>query len=159
MIEIIRSQQTERLAAKLERIRERNVALDAELMGQVSAIIEDVRGRGDAALLDYSARFDGCVMTPAELRVSKAALLRSASRVDTEVLGALREAIRRVRAFHELERPTSWEVENENGVRLGQRVTPIERAGLYVPGGLASYPSSVVMNVVPAQVAGVSRIV
>jgi histidinol dehydrogenase len=159
MIEIIHANETGRLAAKLARIRERNVALDADLMNRVAAIIEDVGRRGDGALVDYNARFDGYVMTPAELRVSEETLRRSAARIDSQVLEALREAIRRVRAFHELERPGSWELETENGVRLGQRLTPIERAGLYVPGGLASYPSSVVMNVVPAQVAGVSRIV
>ena len=142
MIEIIHSRETERLGAKLARIRERSVALDADLMNRVGSIIQDVRDRGDAALIEYSARFDGCVMSAAELRVSEETLQRSAARVDGQVLEALREAIRRVRAFHESERPTSWEVETESGVRLGQRLTPVERAGLYVPGGLASYPSS-----------------
>ncbi|HEY3137816.1 MAG TPA: histidinol dehydrogenase [Blastocatellia bacterium] len=159
MIEIIHSRETERLGAKLARIRERSVALDADLMNRVGSIIQDVRDRGDAALIEYSARFDGCVMSAAELRVSEETLQRSAARVDGQVLEALREAIRRVRAFHESERQDSWEVETESGVRLGQRLTPVQRAGLYVPGGLASYPSSVVMNVVPAQVAGVDRIV
>jgi histidinol dehydrogenase len=159
MIEIIHSRETERLGAKLARIRERSVALDADLMNRVGSIIQDVRDRGDAALIEYSARFDGCVMSAAELRVSEETLQRSAARVDGQVLKALREAIRRVRAFHESERQDSWEVETESGVRLGQRLTPVQRAGSYVPGGLASYPSSVVMNVVPAQVAGVDRIV
>ncbi|HJZ68668.1 MAG TPA: histidinol dehydrogenase, partial [Blastocatellia bacterium] len=159
MIDIIHVDETERLAAKLARIRERNVALDAELMSRVAAIIQDVRLRGDAALIEYNARFDGCEMTAAELRVSEDTLRDAAAHVEGQVLGALREAIGRVRFFHESERQSSWEVETESGVRIGQRITPIERAGLYVPGGLASYPSSVVMNVVPAQVAGVSRIV
>ena len=83
----------------------------------------------------------------------------TAKRVAAPVLEALREAIKRVRTFHEFERQESWEIETTGGVRLGQRITPLERAGLYVPGGTASYPSSVVMNVVPAQVAGVKRIV
>ncbi|MGH9905056.1 MAG: histidinol dehydrogenase, partial [Pyrinomonadaceae bacterium] len=78
---------------------------------------------------------------------------------DQPILDALREAIRRVRAFHEFELQHSWEVETEDGVRLGQRIAPIERAGLYIPGGTAGYPSSVVMNVAPAQIAGVKRIV
>lgn len=159
MIEIIHSRETTRLADKLRRIRERIVALDAELMSQVAAIIQDVRSRGDAALVDYTARFDGCTIQASDLRVSEETLTNIASGVDPEVLAALREAIRRVRFFHEFERQHSWEVETPDGVRLGQRITPIERAGLYVPGGTASYPSSVVMNVVPAQVAGVSRIV
>lgn len=159
MIETILSCETTRLADKLRRIRERNVALDAELLSQVAAIIQDVRSRGDAALIDYTARFDGCAVQASDLRVSEETLTSIASRVDADVLDALREAIRRVRLFHKFELQDSWEVETSDGVRLGQRITPIERAGLYVPGGTASYPSSVVMNVVPAQVAGVSRIV
>lgn len=159
MIETIRSQEAERLAIVLQRIRNRNVALDDELMSQVAAIIQDVRTRGDAALIDCAARLDGFVLELSDLRVSEDLLQRTANRVDAPVLEALREAIRRVRTFHEFERQHSWEMETERGVRLGQRITPIDRVGTYVPGGAASYPSSVVMNVVPAQIAGVSRIV
>lgn len=159
MIETIRNQEKDRLAAKLRAIRSRNVALDDELMGQVAAIIRDVRTRGDAALIDYAARLDGHVMQPSDLRVSEDTLRCAALQTDAPVLEALREAIRRVRAFHECERQHSWEMETEGGVRLGQRISPIDRAGVYIPGGTASYPSSVVMNVVPAQIAGVSRIV
>lgn len=159
MIEVIGSHDKERLAAKLERIRKRSVGLDSELMKQVESIIDEVRRRGDAALLDYAARFDGYVMQPSELRIGEQELHRIATNVDTNVLEGLREAIRNVRRFHEHERQESWEIETEYGVRLGQRITPIERVGLYVPGGTASYPSSVVMNVVPARVAGVKRIV
>lgn len=159
MIETIHSQEKERLATKLRAIRNRNVALDDKLMSQVAAIIQDVRTLGDAALIDYAARLDGCVMQAGSLRVSEESLRSAASQADVEVIEALREAIRRVRAFHEFERQQSWEMETEGGVRLGQRITPIDSAGMYVPGGTASYPSSVVMNVVPAQIAGVRRIV
>lgn len=159
MIEVIGSHDKERLAAKLERIRKRSVGLDSELMKQVESIIDEVRRRGDAALLDYAARFDGYVMQPSELRIGEQELHRIATNVDPNVLEGLREAITNVRRFHEHERQESWEIETEYGVRLGQRITPIERVGLYVPGGTASYSSSVVMNVVPAQVAGVKRIV
>ena len=159
MIEVISSGDKARLALMLERIRSRNVAFDAELLSEVSAILQDVRTRGDLALVDYAARFDGCVLQPAELRVDEADLRRTAARVESKVLEAIRDAIRRVRAFHELERQRSWSVETEPGVILGQRLTAIDRAGLYVPGGTASYPSSVVMNVVPAQVAGVDRVI
>ncbi|HMJ25498.1 MAG TPA: histidinol dehydrogenase, partial [Pyrinomonadaceae bacterium] len=145
--------------ATLARIGNRNVAFDEALLSKVSAIIQEVRVRGDAALIDYAARFDECVMQPAELRVDQAALRRTAARVDADVLEAIRESIRRVRVFHELERRHSWEVETDPGVFLGQRITAIERAGLYVPGGTAGYPSSVVMNVVPAQIAGVDRVI
>jgi len=159
LIEIIDTNDQERLAAKLERIRERNVALDTDLMTQVAAIISDVRERGDVALVDYAARFDNIVMQSSELQTNIDELRRIASNVDPDVLAALQESISNVRRFHEQERQESWEIEAEHGVRMGQRVTPIERVGLYVPGGTASYPSSVVMNVVPAQVAGVKRIV
>ena len=159
MIEIIRSQEKERLALKLQRIRGRNVALDDELVTGVAAIIRDVRARGDAALIDFAARLDGIVMQPDDLRVEEATLRSAASKADANVVNALREAIRRVRAFHECERQESWEMESNEGVRLGQRISPIDIAGVYVPGGTASYPSSVVMNVVPAQIAGVKRIV
>ncbi len=155
-MEIIRDEQARR--AKLKRIKNRSVSADAELMSVVAGIVEDVRARGDAALLDYTARFDAVRMRASELRVEEAALRESASRVDARVLEALRACIKNVRAFHEHERAESWEFEAARGVRLGQRVTPVESAGLYVPGGTASYPSSVVMNVVPAQVAGVGRI-
>ena len=159
MIEIIRSQEKERLAGRLQAIRDRNVALDEALIGEVGAIIRDVRARGDAALIDYNARFDGVQMRPSELRVPEATLHRSASQVDSFVLESLRAAIRNVRMFHEHQREESWEITTIEGIRLGQRINPIARAGLYVPGGTAAYPSSVVMNVVPAQVAGVQRIV
>jgi len=159
VIEIIDSHDTERLAAKLERVRERSVVLNAHLMSQVQSIIDAVRRRGDAALIDYANRFDECAMQQSELRIAEAELDRIAANADASVVEALRESIGHVRRFHEYELQESWEIETEDGVRLGQRITPIERAGLYVPGGIASYPSSVVMNVVPAQVAGVKRII
>jgi histidinol dehydrogenase len=159
VIEIIHSHETKRLAEVLRRIRERSVALDAELISQVAVIIQDVRNRGDAALIDYAARYDGCTIQPSELRVTEETLIGIASSVDPAVLEALREAIRRVRSFHQFQRQHSWELETSDGVLMGQRITPIECAGLYVPGGTASYPSSVVMNVVPAQVAGVGRMI
>jgi len=159
MIEIIKSSDKRRLAERLERIRARNVALDFELMSQVAAIIQDVRRRGDAALVDHTAQFDGCSIQPSDLKVSEQALRTAASKTDPMFLHALREAIQRIRRFHEFQRQHSWESESSSGVRFGQRITPIDSAGLYVPGGTASYPSSVVMNVIPAQIAGVGWIV
>lgn len=156
MIEVVtdKARRRERLAA----IRARSVAADAELTSFVASIVEDVRRRGDAALVGYSARFDGVSLQPSELRVEAETLRESAARIDARVLEAVRASIRNVRAFHERELTESWEFETARGTRLGQRITPVEAAGLYVPGGTASYPSSVVMNVVPAQVAGVARI-
>ena len=161
MIEVILIDDKDRLQQKLRRLKERNVAVDAGLMREVESIVEDVRRRGDAALVDYAARFDGYQQQPSELRVSVETLERASAQVDANLAAALDEAIRNVRAFHEHERQASWEIETETepGVRLGQRIRPIECVGLYVPGGSAAYPSSVIMNVVPAQVAGVNRIV
>ncbi len=159
MIEVIRCEERERRERKLARIAARSVALDGELMRIVASIIEDVRTRGDEAVIAYTERFDGVKLSRGELRIDEGQLRQSAERAEKSVCQALREAIKRVRAFHEREREESWEMETGAGVRLGQRITPVDRAGLYVPGGTASYPSSVVMNVVPAQVAGVERII
>lgn len=159
LIEIIQTQDKERLATRLQAIRDRSVALDEVLMSEAAAIIRDVRARGDAALIDYTAQFDQVRLQASELRVPEDTLHRSALRVDPIVLESLRESIRNVRVFHEHQQEETWEISTAEGVRLGQRISPIDSAGLYVPGGTASYPSSVVMNVVPAQVAGVRRIV
>jgi histidinol dehydrogenase len=159
MIEVIPVAAREQRTRRLAHIAARSVALDVELMRSVGAVVEDVRRRGDAALVDYTERFDGVRLAPGEIRVDAEQLRRSAEQAGADVRHAMREATRRVRAFHEREREQSWEMETAAGVRLGQRIAPLERAGLYVPGGTASYPSSVVMNVVPAQVAGVERIV
>ncbi|HEX5965434.1 MAG TPA: histidinol dehydrogenase, partial [Pyrinomonadaceae bacterium] len=159
MIRIIRHTEALVITSLLERLNSRGVAFDPELMKTVSEIIDDVRERDDDALIDYTARFDGIELDPKDLRVSEQALNAAADKVDPRVLAALREAIKNVRAFHEHEIEQSWEFTPADGVRLGQRITPLERVGLYVPGGTAAYPSSVVMNVVPAQVAGVARLV
>jgi len=141
----------------VSRMAKRAVALDAELMSVVGAIVDAVRARGDEALIDYTARFDKVELK--ELRVSDEELRRCAAGADERVRGALREAIGNVREFHERQVEESWTINPRAGVQLGQRITPLERVGLYVPGGTAAYPSSVVMNVVPAQVAGVERVV
>ncbi|HYV13256.1 MAG TPA: histidinol dehydrogenase [Pyrinomonadaceae bacterium] len=139
------------------RLAARSVALDAELMSVVGSIVDDVRARGDEALIDYTARFDKVELK--QIRVSDKELRRCAAGVDERVRRALREAIENVREFHERQVEESWTINPRAGVQLGQRITPLEIVGLYVPGGTAAYPSSVVMNVVPAQVAGVERIV
>ena len=159
MIRIIRETECEVLDAMLKRLEARAVAFDPDLMRVVSSIIDDVRARGDEALIDYTARFDGLELKPTDLRIDEQTLAASADKVDPRVLAALREAIKNVRKFHEHQLELSWEISPADGVRLGQRITPLDRVGLYVPGGTAAYPSSVVMNVVPAQVAGVERIV
>src|SRR6185295_2990352 len=121
----------------VERLAARSVALDAELMSVVGSIIDDVRARGDAALIDYTARFDKVELK--ELRVREEELRRCAAPVDERVRHALREAIENVREFHQRQVEESWTISPRKGVQLGQRITPLERVGLYVPGGTAAY--------------------
>jgi histidinol dehydrogenase len=143
----------------ISRFAHRTVGVDPDLMTVVAGIVDDVRQRGDEALIAYTARFDRVQIEASDLKVSVQMLRSYAAAVDAKFLTALREAIRNVRAFHERQREQSWVVSGADGFSVGQRITPIEKVGLYVPGGTAAYPSSVVMNVVPAQVAGVERIV
>jgi histidinol dehydrogenase len=143
----------------LDHLAARSVALDADLMKLVASIIDGVRAHGDQALIDYTAQFDQVELKASELRIGANELQRYSEGVDETVRQALRVAITNVTAFHKRQIEQSWTFNPADGVQLGQRITPLESVGLYVPGGTAAYPSSVVMNVVPAQVAGVERIV
>lgn len=143
----------------MDHLAARSVAIDAELLKLVGSIVDDVRARGDRALVDYAKRFDGVDLETSELRIGEPQLRRLAENVDQRLVQALREAIRNVRVFHERQLEQSWTMQPVDGVQIGQRITALERVGVYVPGGTAAYPSSIIMNVVPAQVAGVDRIV
>ncbi|MBW8446607.1 MAG: histidinol dehydrogenase [Arenimonas sp.] len=125
----------------------------------VKAIIADVRARGDAALADYSLRFDGIDFSETPMRVTLAEIDEAAAKVSPEVMDALRLAAERIEKHHARQMPKDDIYEDALGVGLGSRWTAIEAVGLYVPGGTASYPSSVLMNAVPAKVAGVERLV
>jgi histidinol dehydrogenase len=125
----------------------------------VTAIVADVRERGDAALCDYSKKFDDFSLAAAFMRVSPAEIRKYAEAADPEMMEVLRAAIRNIREFHLRQVEASWEFSAGEGVRLGVRNTAIGSVGLYIPGGKAAYPSSVLMNAIPAQVAGVPRIV
>ncbi|PAE89729.1 histidinol dehydrogenase [Shouchella clausii] len=122
----------------------------------VNTIIETVKKEGDQALVDYTQQFDGVELT--DLCVTKAELDNAYRHIDQPVLAAIRQAIANVRAFHEQQKAKSWFQTSPDGTILGQRVTPLDAVGVYVPGGKAAYPSSIIMNVVPAQVAGVKDI-
>ena len=119
----------------------------------VRAILADVKKNGDAAVRRYAKRFDGVL--PREIVLSAKYL----ENIPRDQASALRAAHRRIRAFHDRQKQASWEFTDADGTRLGQRVTPLERVGLYVPGGKAAYPSTVLMNAVPAKVAGVKELV
>jgi len=125
----------------------------------VAAIIADVRARGDAALLDLTARFDRMALTPERLAFSEAEIDAEIAKVLPEDRAALELAAARIRAYHKRQRPEDASWTDASGATLGWRWTPVSAAGLYVPGGLASYPSSVLMNAIPAKVAGVERLV
>ncbi len=130
----------------------------ADVSDAVAAIIADVRDRGDAALADYTARFDRLTLAPGAFRLGADEIAEHAARAPADQIAALEEAAARIRAFHEKQRPEDLRYTDAAGVELGSRWTPVAAAGLYVPGGLAAYPSSLLMNAIPAQVAGVERI-
>ncbi len=141
-------------AALLDQARETTSRVDAV----VRDIIADVRARGDAALCEYTERFDGVAVAPAGLRVSAAEIEAAAAGIAPELADALELAAARIEAFHRLQMPSDVETTDAEGVRLGMRWNALDAVGLYVPGGKAAYPSSVLMNAVPARVAGVERI-
>jgi len=121
----------------------------------VRQILQDVQQRGDEAVAEYTERFDRVRLNPAQFPVSRKEVRQAYRKVPREVLALFEESAARVRAFHQRQRAESWFEATEDGTLLGQLVTPIGRVGLYVPGGKAAYPSSVLMNAIPAQVAGV----
>jgi len=135
-------------------------AQDAGVDSAVAAIVDDVRARGDAAVLEYTRRFDRVNATAArELEIPAAELARAAAGLDPAVRDALAAAAARIRRYHERQCAESWSYAEADGTVLGQRVTALDRVGLYVPGGKAAYPSSVLMNALPAKVAGVGELV
>jgi len=132
--------------------------MNADLIARVAGIVEAVRAGGDESLIHYTRELDRVSLTPAELRLDAGFLEETASRAEPRAVEAFRKAIGNVRAFHERQRETDWQMAGCSGAVTGLRILPIASAGLYVPGGSAAYPSSVIMNAVPAQVAGVRRI-
>ena len=141
--------------AELARLTRYDAARDPEVEAAVRAILADVRARGDVALLEYTQRFDKVsARSVSELVRPFAGVSIPAGQSE-----ALRAAHARIQAFHQKQLQKSWEYTDAEGTRLGQRVTPLQRVGLYVPGGKAAYPSSVLMNAVPAKVAGVAELI
>jgi histidinol dehydrogenase len=146
----------EGVARALDRPR---AAVAAEIQARVDEIVAAVRDGGDAALLEFTERFDGVALTAAGLRVGAAEFEAAERRVGERTVEALRFAARRIETFHRAAQPRSWSIEDASGSRLGQEVRPLARVGIYVPGGRAAYPSTVLMTAVPARVAGVAEIV
>ena len=134
----------------------RRMNADPRVTASVAAIVEDVKERGDEAVREYSLKFDGWA---GEMPVSESEWAEGAAQCDAFLLQVMKEAAQNIADFHRRQIPQGFEVEKENGVILGQKVTPLERVGIYVPGGTAAYPSTVLMNAVPASVAGVKEII
>lgn len=126
---------------------------------RVDAIIQNVKKNGDEAVFGYTKQFDGVEITAENVRVTPEEIAEAYEKVDKTLLDVIRKSLVNIRSYHEKQKKYSWFDSTENGTMLGQKVTPLGIVGLYVPGGKAVYPSSVLMNVVPARVAGVGRIV
>ncbi len=125
----------------------------------VQEIVEDVRKNRDQALFAYTKKFDGADLDSSNIRVTEAEIQEAMSQVDPELLTVMKRAMKNIREYHEKQKQYSWFDSRPDGTLLGQKVTPLSSVGVYVPGGKAAYPSSVLMNIIPAEVAGVPRIV
>ena len=125
----------------------------------VAKILEDVKREGDEALFGYTARFDGAHLDAETVRVTEQEIQEAYDQIDEELLGIIRRALHNIRTYHEKQRQNSWFDSRPDGIILGQKVTALARVGVYVPGGKAAYPSSVLMNIAPAKAAGVDEII
>jgi histidinol dehydrogenase len=140
-------------------IRDRGASTNSRVDAQARRIVDAVRRRGDRAVISFTRQFDGLRLQPDELRVRPAEIRAAVRAVPEDARRALRLAARRIAAFHRHQRATSWTYRDAAGLQLGQQLTPLARVGVYVPGGHATYPSSVLMNAIPARVAGVREII
>ena len=125
----------------------------------VAEIVEAVRERGDEALFSYTEKFDRAALTADTVQVTEEEIREAYSLADGKLVDVIRKALVNIRSYHEKQKQNSWFHSTEKGTLLGQKITPMSRVGVYVPGGKAFYPSSVLMNVLPARVAGVSEII
>ena len=146
-------------AKALEKLIGRGASGYGEYEKTVREIIDRVRQDGDQALIDYGKKFDGCELSKETLRVSPKEIREAYEALDPAFIEVMKKAAANIRDYHEKQKRTSWITTREDGVILGQKITPIEVSGCYVPGGRAVYPSSVLMNIVPAKTAGVEKIV
>lgn len=142
----------------LENLLKRSPNQYEEYAGKVNDILNDVKERKDAAVFDYTSRFDGATITADNIRITEEEIKEAYDKVDQSLIEVIRKAITNIREYHEKQKQYSWFDSTPKGTILGQKITPLESVGVYVPGGKAAYPSSVLMNVIPAKVAGVERI-
>jgi histidinol dehydrogenase len=144
------------LAAFLSVLKERASGINQEIEQRVKVILEDVRRNGDRAVLKYTEKFD--LVKLKELKIDPDEISKYAGKADKKAVNALKLSAKRIRTFHEMQKEESWSFSEKDAI-LGQVIRPIERVGVYIPGGKASYPSTVLMNVIPAQAAGVKELV
>lgn len=144
---------------RLEPFLPRIATTDAATREAVAVILAGVAARGDVAVREFTARFDGVDLAPDQWEVERVSWVAALERVDRRVVTALELAVERVRRYHEHQRDPGFQLPQPDGSLLGMKVSPLDRVGLYVPGGKASYPSSVIMNAVPAKVAGVGEVI
>ena len=142
-----------------ENLLKRSPASYPEQERAVAGILEQVRERGDAALFEYTERFDHARIDASTIRVTEDEITHAYEEVPSDLVEVIRKALVNIRSFHEKQMQKSWFTTTAEGTMLGQKITPLERVGVYVPGGKAVYPSSVLMNIVPARTAGVDRII
>ena len=143
----------------LENLLKRSPNNYGKFEATVADILANVKEKGDEALFSYTKEFDKVEVTPKTIRVTEEEIEEAYKAVDASLLEVIRKALVNIRSYHEKQRQNSWFTSTENGTMLGQKITPLNRVGVYVPGGKAVYPSSVLMNIVPAKVAGVPHIV
>ena len=143
----------------LENLLKRSPNSYGEFEGRVNEIIEAVRAKRDEAVFDYTERFDGAKINVSNILVTEEEIQKAYEEVQPELLDVIRKALVNIRTYHEKQKQYSWFDSEDSGIMLGQKVTPLQRVGVYVPGGKAVYPSSVLMNVMPAKVAGVDEII
>ena len=143
----------------LDQLLKRSPANYQGFEARVNTILQNVREQGDEAVFAYTKQFDGITVTAETVRVTEEEIEEAYRNVDQTLLETIRKALVNIRSYHEKQKKCSWFDSSENGTMLGQKITPLATVGVYVPGGKAVYPSSVLMNVVPAKVAGVERIV
>lgn len=157
-MKIIRSDDNS-FESEFKRIVQRGNVFDESIVKVVKDIVDDIATRKDEALFEYTEKLDGCPINAGSVEVTQSEIETALSKVDEEDLTILKTVVSRVEAFHRKQKVESWIYIDEDGIELGQRLIPLERIGIYAPGGLASYPSTVIMAAIPAKIAGVEEII
>ena len=143
---------------KIQKVLSRSQLEHGNVQEIVDGILADIRARGDKAIFEYTEKFDKVKIDESNFKVTEEEIEYAYSQVDKRLIDVIKKSAARIRAFHEKQKINSWLEPSENGEMLGQLIRPLEKVGVYVPGGKAAYPSSVLMNVIPAHVAGVKHI-